>query len=185
MGLYSQEFEMQIKADRAHSTLFGMKEIEAREYKNGKLTGITRAGEGVLKNNGQFILSQRLSYAILNSDGSRRAVISAPRATGETLTTSAGRGLLESKSRVAKVFFPQEVTALSGADRIRGRAVKYNPELRLVESESPVDWIGANRDFHGVGFTYNLDSADLRVGGPIQGNFIPDKNDFSTFAKKR
>ena len=176
---------MQLKADRSQSTLFGMKEIEAREYKNGKLTGITRAGEGVLKNNGQFILSQRLSYAALNPDGSRRAVISAPRATGEAQMASAGGNLLESKSRVTKVFFPHEVTALSGADRIRGRAVRYDSELRVVESSSPVEWVGVNRDFRGVGFTYNLNSADLRVGGPVEGNFIPDKIDFSSFAKKR
>lgn len=176
---------MQTKADRSLSTLFGMKEIEAREYRDGKLMSITRAGEGVLKNNGRFVLSQRLSYASLNPDGSRRAVISAPRATGEASMTTAGTSLLESKSRVTSVFFPLEVTALSGADRIRARAVKYDPELRLIESESPVDWIGANRDFHGVGFTYNLNTADLRVGGPVQGNFIPDKNDLSTFAKKR
>jgi hypothetical protein len=185
MELYSQEFDMQLKADRTQSTLFHMKEIEAREFKGGKLNSIFTAGDGNIKNNGHFVIGGKTSYILLNGDGTRRATINAPRAIGEAQLATAESSLFEAKNRITRIFFPQDVSAHSGPDHIRGRSVKYSPETRFVESASPIEWNGDRRDFSGVGFTYNMDSGDLRVGGPIRGNFIPEKDDFSSFGKKR
>jgi hypothetical protein len=128
-----------------------------------------------------------MRYATINTDGSPALTISAPRmiALLKSSDQNQGKSSLRLASDLAWVSFPSDVTAVSNTDHISGSNVLFTPDSQIVESREPLRWNGANRHFEGRGFRYDMNTEDLSVGGPISGTFLPNKEDFSSFGKRR
>jgi hypothetical protein len=187
MGVYSQEFELQQSANRANAPYLLAKNLDMKEYKNGIFTNHFRTNEVRFLNNGQVAAHGKMRYASVNDDGSPALTISAPRmiALLKSSEQTQGKNSLRLASDLAWVSFPNEVVAVSKDDHINGSNVLFTPESQIVESRETITWNGANRHFEGRGFRYNMNTEDLSVGGPISGTFLPNKDDFSSFGKRR
>ncbi len=187
MSLYSQEFEIQQRADRANSPYLSARNLDMKEYKNGIFTNHFRTNDVRFLNNGQVTAVGKLRYTSVNNDGSPALTVAAPRmiALLKPSEQNTGMASLRLASDLAWVSFPSEVTAQSRDDLVKGSGVLFTPETRILESREPVAWNGANRHFEGRGFRYDLNTEDLSVGGPISGTFLPTKDDFSSFGNRR
>ncbi len=185
MSVYSQEFELQQRSNRANSPFALAKNLDIKEYRSGTYTNHFSSNEARFLNNGQVSAIGKVHYATINSDGSHQMDVRSSRLLGTMKPVPEGKSFLDTNNGMSVVSFPQEVTAVSGTDHLRGENVFFYPDTKIVESKAPVSWKGVNRNFGGVGFQYSMVSGEFSVGGPVSGTFLPTKEDFSSFGKRK
>lgn len=185
MSVYSQEFELQQKSSRPDAPFIRGNNFVMKEFKKGIVTTQMSGNEFRFFNNGNINIIGNLHYTTFNKDGSKQLDLRSPRMLGAMKPNDKGVVSLTSNNGLSFISFPQEVVAISHDDHITGSAVTYKIDNKAIESNNRIVWKGKNRNFEGVGFRYNVESGDMSVGGPIEGTFLPTKDDFAAIGERR
>lgn len=173
MRISSEQFQAQISADRSSAQLMVVSDFVARNFENGIVKSTVRARQAQLLNSGVILLEGDVRYQDFDEEGKTLSTLTSSRAEAKMALADGARNFFDNKRQLETVKFPGAVQIDLQGDIVQARAVQLNMSSKLATTTEPITVRGPGRTLNAKGMSYNIDTLEFVLGGPISGIYSP------------